>query len=114
VTGPGNTAGCVRSRGATLGLTHEWAAELPPFGSRINALVPAVVMTSLYCQWRDTFADAEQLKRVIFRIPLKKRGILPDEITAMVIFLISYRAVHMTGQDVFVHAGYVRLDRALT
>ena len=51
---------------------------------------------------------------MIFRIPLKKRGILPDEITAMVIFLISYRAVHMTGQDVFVHAGYVRLDRALT
>jgi len=32
----------------------------------------------------------------------------------MVIFLISYRAVHMTGQVVFVHGGYVRLDRALT
>ena len=59
-------------------------------------------------------ADAEQLKKVIFRIPLKKRGILPDEIRAMVIFLISYRAVHTTGQDVFVHGGYVRLDRALT
>jgi L-fucose dehydrogenase len=97
-----------------LGLTHEWAAELPPFGRRVNVLVPAVVRTSLYRQWCDTFADAEQLKKVIFRMPLKKRGILPDEIRAMVIFLISYRAVHTTGQDVFVHGGYVRLDRALT
>ena len=87
---------------------------LPPFGSRVNALVPAVVMTSHYRQWCDTFADAEQLKRVIFRIPLKERVIPPDEIAAMVIFLISYRAVHMTGQVVFVHGGYVRLDRALT
>ena len=97
-----------------LGLTHEWAAELPPLAAGFNALVPAVVMTSLYRQWCDTFADAEQLKKVMFRISLKKRGILPDEIRAMVIFLISYRAVHTTGQDVFVHGGYVRLDRALT
>jgi L-fucose dehydrogenase len=38
----------------------------------------------------------------------------PDEISAMVVFLISARAAHITGQRVFVDGGYVHLDRALT
>ena len=38
----------------------------------------------------------------------------PDEIVAMVVFLLSARAAHITGQHVFVDGGYVHLDRALT
>jgi L-fucose dehydrogenase len=39
---------------------------------------------------------------------------LPEEIAAMVIFLLSPRAGHITGQHVLVDGGYVHLDRALT
>jgi len=37
-----------------------------------------------------------------------------EEIAAMVVFLISGRAGHITGQHIFVDGGYVHLDRALT
>jgi L-fucose dehydrogenase len=115
VTGQGNTSGYVASKGAILGLTREWAAELLPFGIRVNAVVPAEVMTPLYRRWLDSFADPEmQLKKVVDRIPLEKRMTTPEEIAAMVVFLISSKATHITGQYLFVDGGYVHLDRALT
>jgi L-fucose dehydrogenase len=115
VTGQGNTSGYVASKGAILGMTREWAAELLPFGIRVNAVVPAEVMTPLYRQWLDTFPDPEQqLRHVVAKIPLEHRMTTPDEIAAMVVFLISPKAGHITGQHLFVDGGYVHLDRALT
>jgi len=78
-------------------------------------VVPAEVMTPLYRRWLDSFADPEaQLRKVVGRIPLEKRLTTPDEIAAMVVFLISSKAAHITGQHLFVDGGYVHLDRALT
>ncbi|MGA8153004.1 MAG: SDR family oxidoreductase [Terriglobales bacterium] len=115
VTGQGGTSGYVASKGAILGMTREWAAELLPYGIRVNAVVPAEVLTPLYRQWLDTFPDPEeQLKRVVAKIPLEQRMTRPDEIAAMVVFLISSKAGHITGQHLFVDGGYVHLDRALT
>jgi L-fucose dehydrogenase len=115
VTGQGGTSGYVASKGAILGMTREWAAELLPHGIRVNAVVPAEVMTPLYQQWLDTFPDPEQmLRRVVAKIPLERRMTTPDEIAAMVVFLISSKAGHITGQHLFVDGGYVHLDRALT
>lgn len=115
VTGQGDTSGYAAAKGAILSLTREWAAELLPYGIRVNALLPAEVMTPLYKQWLGTFADpAEKLKQVTAKIPLGKRMTEPDEIADMALFLISARASHVTGQHVSVDGGYVHLDRALT
>jgi L-fucose dehydrogenase len=115
VTGQGGTSGYASSKGAILALTREWAAELLGYGIRVNAVVPAEVMTPLYRQWLDTFPDPERkLQSVLAKIPLEKRMTSPDEIAAMVVFLLSARAAHITGQHLFVDGGYVHLDRALT
>ncbi len=115
VTGQGSTSGYVAAKGAVLGLTREWAAELLPYGIRVNAVLPAEVMTPLYRQWLDSFSDPEaKLQTVLAKIPLEKRMTTPEEIAAMVVFLLSARAGHITGQHIFVDGGYVHLDRALT
>jgi len=115
VTGQGGTSGYVAAKAAILGLTREWAAELLPAGIRVNAVVPAEVMTPLYRQWVSTFPNPEEkLARIISKIPLGKRMTKPEEIADMVLFLISERASHITGQHVYVDAGYTHLDRALT
>jgi L-fucose dehydrogenase len=115
VTGQGGTSGYVASKAAILGLTREWAAELLSTGIRVNAVIPAEVMTPLYRQWVSGFPNPEEkLARIISKIPLGKRMTKPEEIADMVIFLLSERASHITGQHVFVDGGYTHLDRALT
>jgi L-fucose dehydrogenase len=114
VTGQGNTSGYASSKGAILALTREWAVELLPHGIRVNAVVPAEVMTPLYEQWLSKFPNPEaKLKTITARIPFEKRMTTPDEIAAMVVFLISAQASHITGQHMYVDGGYVHLDRAL-
>jgi L-fucose dehydrogenase len=115
VTGQGGTSGYASAKGAVLSLTRDWAAELLPSGIRVNALVPAEVSTPLYKQWVSTFPNPEEkLAHIVSKIPLGKRMTQPAEIAAMVLFLISPQASHITGQHVFVDGGYTHLDRALT
>jgi L-fucose dehydrogenase len=115
VTGQGNTSGYSSAKGAILALTREWAAELLPFAIRVNALVPSEVMTPLYRQWLGTFENPEEkLKIIMSKMPLGQRMTRPEEIAAMVVFLISEQASHITGQHLFVDGGYTHLDRALT
>jgi len=116
LTGQGNTSGYAASKGAQLALTREWAAELLPFGIRVNAVLPAEVMTPLYARWLETLGDPKaKLKEITDKIPLGKRMTLASEIAAAVVFLLSpTQSGHTTGQQLIVDGGYVHLDRALT
>jgi len=116
LTGQGNTSGYAASKGAQLALTREWAAELLPFGIRVNAVLPAEVMTPLYARWLETLGDPKaKLKEITDKIPLGKRMTLASEIASAVVFLLSpTQSGHTTGQHLIVDGGYVHLDRALT
>jgi L-fucose dehydrogenase len=115
VTGQGGTSGYTASKGAQLSLTREWAASLLADGVRVNAVIPAEVMTPLYERWIATFDDPQaKLARIVEKIPLGQRMTTPTEIADSVLFLLSSRASHTTGQWLFVDGGYTHLDRALT
>jgi len=115
VTGQGNTSGYCAAKGAQLSLTREWAAAMAPDGVRVNAVIPAEVMTPLYERWISTFDEPERkLAAIVEKIPLGHRMTTAQEIASTVVFLLSERASHTTGQWVFVDGGYTHLDRALT
>jgi L-fucose dehydrogenase len=116
MTGQGNTSGYAASKGAQLALTREWAAELLKYNIRVNAVLPAEVMTPLYRRWLDTLGDPDaELKRITDKIPLGHRMTLASEIAAASVFLLSpMQSAHTTGQHLIVDGGYVHLDRALT
>lgn len=114
ITGQGNTSGYTAAKGAQLALTREWAVELLPYQIRVNAVIPAEVMTPMYENWINSFANPEEkLTEINRRIPLGNRMTSSEEIAAMVIFLLSDKASHITGQHLFVDGGYTHLDRAL-
>ncbi len=115
VTGQGKTSGYVAAKGAQLALTREWAVALAAYGVRVNAVIPAEVMTPHYRKYLETFDDPQaQLAKIVSSIPLGQRMTEPSEIAATVLFLLSDRAGHTTGQWLFVDGGYTHLDRALT
>jgi len=115
LTGQGGTSGYAASKGAQLALTREWAVELLPYGIRVNAVIPAEVMTPLYRKWLDGFENSEEkLQNIISKIPLEKRMTTAEEIAATTVFLLSQKSSHTTGQWLIVDGGYVHLDRALT
>ena len=115
VTGQGGTSGYAASKGAQLALTRDWAAELLPTGVRVNAVIPAEVLTPLYQQWLHDHSSGLTLHDIERRVPLGKRLTKPEEVAAAAVFLLSpTQSGHTTGQHVFVDGGYTHLDRALT
>ncbi|MCA8293775.1 SDR family oxidoreductase [Burkholderia sp. AU30198] len=114
VTGQGNTSGYCASKGAQLALTREWAVALRDDGVRVNAVIPAEVMTPLYRNWLAGFDDPDaKLATIAGKVPLGKRFTTAEEIADTAVFLLSERASHTTGQWLFVDGGYTHLDRAI-
>jgi L-fucose dehydrogenase len=114
VTGQGGTSGYAAAKGAIMELTTEWAEELFDHGIRVNAVVPAEVMTPQYESWLEKFDDPqEKLHQISARIPLGRRMTQPDEVAATVVLLLSARCGNITGQHIYVDGGYVHLDRSL-
>ena len=114
LTGQGGTSAYVAAKAAQLGLTREWAAAFLQGGVRVNAVIPAEVMTPLYANWLATFPDpTAKLAEITRNIPLGQRMTTPREIADTVVFLLSARASHTTGQWLFPDGGYSHLDRAL-
>ena len=113
-TGQGNTSAYAASNGGRNALTREWAVELLKYGIRVNAVIVAECFTPLYETWIKTFEHPEEkLKAITAKIPLENRMTTAEEIANMVVFLLSEKSSHTTGQLIYVDGGYTHLDRAL-
>jgi len=115
VTGQGGTSGYVAAKGAMNGLTREWALDLAPHGIRVNAVIPAEVMTPQYERWLAQRPDPKAALAGINRsIPFERRMTTAREIADTVAFVASPRSSHTTGQILYVDGGYVHFDRVNT
>lgn len=113
-TGQGNTSGYAAANGGRNGLTREWAVELLKYNIRVNSVIVSECWTPLYEKWIKTLHDPKgKLAEIESKIPLGNRMTTAEEIANMVIFLLSERSSHTTGQLLHVDGGYVHLDRSL-
>jgi len=99
------------SKWGLLGLSHSLAAELGPYGIRVNAVLPGATEGDRMRRVIAARAQAEgktpeEAERWFTRdLPLG-RMVREDEVAAAVTFLASDAASGITGQTVNVDAGY--------
>lgn len=114
-TGQGGTSAYAAANGGRNALTREWAVELGNYGIRVNAVIVAECWTPMYATWLATQQNPDEARRKIeARIPFQHRMTTCEEIANMVVFLLSSKSSHTTGQLIHVDGGYVHLDRAVT
>lgn len=87
------------SKSALIGMVRSMARELGPRGIRINNVMPGAVETPILAN-----VSAEWKNQMISSIPLGRIA-EPDDIAAVVAFLVSDEAAMITGADIVANGG---------
>jgi 3-oxoacyl-[acyl-carrier protein] reductase len=99
VRGVAGQAAYGATKAGLIGMTKSLARELGKRNVRVNAVVPGLVMTEMIA---DTPPDKLKELRTIEALP---SGTRPEDVAAMIVFLLSNRAAAITGQAFLVDAG---------
>ena len=101
--GQGGSLGYSPSKGAVKMFTQSLAAELAPFGVRVNAHAPGVIETPMTAATRD---NPEKLVSFMTRIPMGRVG-QTEDLIGPVIFLASDMSRYVTGVTLAVDGGFL-------
>lgn len=104
LAGAANGSHYAASKAGIVALTKSLALEWAPYGIRVNCVIPGITDTA---QPRGEMSD-EQLNRVGSSIPLGRIG-RPEDIAAVVAFLLGGDSSYMTGQSVAVNGGAIMI-----
>lgn len=91
------------SKGSVLLMTQALAAELAPFGIRVNALAPGVIATPMTAPTRE---NPEVAKKYFEHIPMYRFG-ETEELVGPLLFLVSPMSSYVTGIMLPVDGGFL-------
>jgi 3-oxoacyl-[acyl-carrier protein] reductase len=86
------------AKAALVGLARAWAKELAPRGITVNVVAPAATETAM-------LTDPARADTPPAEVPPMGRRIFPEEVAALVAFLLSGEAAAITGQEIAICGG---------
>jgi NAD(P)-dependent dehydrogenase (short-subunit alcohol dehydrogenase family) len=101
VLGVPNRLSYVASKFGISGITKSMSPELGPLGIRVNAVAPGMTRTPLVEYMME---DPAAVARINAKHPIGRIG-YPEEIAAVIVFLLTDDASFMTGSVVSVDGG---------
>jgi 3-oxoacyl-[acyl-carrier protein] reductase len=87
------------AKGALNSATRALALEVASRGITVNAVAPGIIATDM----TDNMFDDEAIARMV---PMKRAG-LPEEVAALVAFLVSEEAAYLTAQVISINGGMI-------
>lgn len=97
----------IMSKHAVIGLTRVTANELAPLGIRVNAVLPGTINTRMMRQIEENFGNPEAFKKANeAATPMGRYG-EPEEVAAVMNFLLSDEASFVTASLYTVDGGMV-------
>ena len=84
------------AKAALIGATKALAAEVAPRGVTVNAVAPGFISTDMTAELPEA-----ELKKMV---PMRRFG-KPEEVAALVAFLVSPDAAYITGQAISINGG---------
>lgn len=104
VMGVAGIAAYAAAKTAVYALTKSLALEFAPFGIRVNALGPGPIDTPLLRAGRSDAEAEAHFADVAQRVPMGRLG-RPDEVAAVLEFLLGERSSYITGQMIQPNGG---------
>ncbi len=88
------------SKAAAMCLSKAMAKEFIPYGIRVNAVNPGIILTPFH----DQHTSSEMMKNFVKGVPLQRGG-TPQETAEVIAFLASDRSSYLVGESIEINGG---------